>query len=375
MKIQKLTALVLAGCLSASVLLTGCGKGIDQDAVVAKLGDQEISLGLANFMAQYQAVTYDAYYMSYYGEDMWSKDLYGNGSTLTDQVKSNVMEQIETDYLLEQKMDDYKVEITDDEMKAIEKAAKQFMEDNDGSAAKTMGATEENVKEMLRLELIRQKMQKAIEADVNTDVSDEEAAQKTISYIHVSANGYTDDDGQYTEYTDEEKEALPEKMNALANAAKEDFDGAADEYGYDVSTYSYGADEVKGSESTDSTETADGTEAEEDTSGSSGMDDAVIAAAEGLEEGGVSDLIETESNGYYVVRLDSRFDQDATDKKKKEIVSKRKSDYYTQYVDSLKDKAEWTVEDKVWSKVSFDDLYKIKQTQSTETEAVTDTES
>ncbi len=55
MKIQKLTALVLAGCLSASVLFTGCGKGIDQDAVAAKLGDQEISLGLANFMAQYQA--------------------------------------------------------------------------------------------------------------------------------------------------------------------------------------------------------------------------------------------------------------------------------------------------------------------------------
>ena len=164
-------------------------------------------------------------------------------------------------------------------------------------------------------------------------------------------------------------------MNALANAAKEDFDGAAKEYGYDVSTYSYGADEVKGSESTDSTETADGTEAEEDTSSSSGMDDAVIAAAEGLEEGGVSDLIETESNGYYVVRLDSKFDQDATDKKKEEIVSQRKSDYYTQYIDSLKDKAEWTVEDKVWSKVNFDDRYKIKQTQSTETEAVTDTES
>ena len=71
-------------------------------------------------------------------------------------------------------MDDYKVEITDDEMKAIEKAAKQFMEDNDGSAAKTMGATEENVKEMLRLELSQEKMQNAIEADVNTDVSDEE---------------------------------------------------------------------------------------------------------------------------------------------------------------------------------------------------------
>ena len=54
---KKGTSLVLAGVMASSVLVAGCGKSIDQDAVVATLGEKEISLGFANFMAQYQAIT------------------------------------------------------------------------------------------------------------------------------------------------------------------------------------------------------------------------------------------------------------------------------------------------------------------------------
>lgn len=353
MKMKRLTVLALAGTMAASMMLTGCGNHIDQDAVAATLDDKEISLGLANFMAQYQAVTYDSYYLSYYGEDMWSQDLSGSGSTMTEQVKSSVMEQLETDYLLEQHMSDYNVEITDDEMTAIQDAAKQFMQDNDGKAAKTMGATEDYVTEMLRLELIQKKMENAIEAEVDTNVTDDEAAQRTFSYIHVDADGYYDDSNNYVKYTDEEKAALPDKVKEMAAAAKTDFEGAATQYGYEVSTYSYGSDEDS-------------------------MDKDVISAADALKEGEISDLITTDSDGYYVIRLDSEFDQDATDKKKEEIVSQRKSDHYTEITDGYKKDVKWTVNDDNWAKVNFDDLYTIKKDDSTEvtedTEALESTE-
>ena len=60
MRFKKFTALALAVVTAASVAMTGCGSRIDEDAVVATLGDKEISLGLANFMAQYTAVSMTA---------------------------------------------------------------------------------------------------------------------------------------------------------------------------------------------------------------------------------------------------------------------------------------------------------------------------
>lgn len=102
---------------AASVAMTGCGSRIDEDAVVATLGDKEISLGLANFMAQYTAVSYDSYItMGYAKENMWSQDLSGNGKTMQDNVKDGILTQIQTNYLLEDHMKDYGVEITDEEL-------------------------------------------------------------------------------------------------------------------------------------------------------------------------------------------------------------------------------------------------------------------
>lgn len=131
MKIKRLTALLLTGVLAASFTLGGCGsKEVDPETVVATLNGKEIKLGLANFMAQYQAVTYDAYYSSYMGANMWSQDYSGDGKTMEDMVKDQVMESIETDYLLEDHMADYNVEITDEELSAMKDAAAQFMEAN-----------------------------------------------------------------------------------------------------------------------------------------------------------------------------------------------------------------------------------------------------
>lgn len=115
MRFKKFTALALAVVTAASVAMTGCGSRIDEDAVVATLGDKEISLGLANFMAQYTAVSYDSYItMGYAKENMWSQDLSGNGKTMQDNVKDGILTQIQTNYLLEDHMKDYGVEITDE---------------------------------------------------------------------------------------------------------------------------------------------------------------------------------------------------------------------------------------------------------------------
>lgn len=357
MKMKKLVSLTLAVVTAASIALTGCGNRIDEDVVVATLGDKEISLGLANFMAQRTAVTYDDYYVSVAAgkvRDMWKQDMGGTGVTLEDTVKNAIMEQLHVSYLLEQHMEDYGVEITEEELAEIEKAAEAFIADNTQEALDKMGAKKEYVVEMLRLALIQQKMQAAIYATVDTEVTDEEAAQKTISYFRVSDQGYYDDANNYVKYTDEEKAAAADTAKQAADDAKEDFDAAADKY--TVRNYSYGKDEL-----------------DKDGKAAGSMNAAVIEAANKLKEGEVSDAVLVDGDGYYIIRLDKEFDKEATESKKKEIAGKRQSDEYVKVRDEYKKDVEWKVNEDVWADVNFNEIFKTK-TEQAETESIAATE-
>lgn len=342
MKAKKLLSLLLAAAMGASVL-TGCNE-IKADAVGATLNGEEISLGFMNFMAKFQQAVYDGYLGSMYGtSDYWSQDLSGNGSDMETTVKDQVAENVELLYLLEDHMEDYGIELTEDELSAIDEAADKFMSDNSKAAIEQIGATKEYVKEMLRLDTIQTKMNNAIGAEIDTEVSDEEAAQKTFSYVRVSKTSTTDADGNTVEYTDEQKEELKNTVSEYAKKAQEDFDGAAQEAGYTVSTYSYGSDESSFAED-------------------------VIAAADKMQNGDISDVLE-DDNYYYIIRMDSTFDEQATASKKEEIVSQRKTDHYKEVCDGYKEDAKYEVNESEWKKVKFDDLFTIKQetTDSTDT--------
>lgn len=348
MKVKRLTTCLLAGAMALSVALTGCGK-IDADAVGATLDGKEISLGFMNFMARYQQMSYDSYLLSYYGTEMWSqtvteeeKDDDGNvtkpAQTMEENVKEAVAENIELMYLLEAHMADYNVEITDEETAAIEEAAKKFMSDNSKKAIKQLGATEEYVKEMLRLTTIQQKMYDAILEASTVTVTDEEAAQRTYSYIQVSTTSTTDSDGNSVDLTDEEKEQLASDMEEYAAAAKEDFEGAAKEKGYTVSTQSYGSDNT--------------------------LDEKLVAAADALKEGEISDLITTDSN-YYVIRLDKEYDEEATAEKKESLLTTKKQEEYDSICEGYMEDAKFELNEEEWAKVKFNRLFSIASDEET----------
>ncbi len=224
----------------------------------------------------------------------------------------------------------------------MDEAAKKFMEDNSKKAIQQMGASEEYVKEMLRLNTIQSKMRKEMDAEVDTKVSDEEAAQKTISYVSVNCKSTTDEEGETKEYTDEEKKNIEEQVKAFQKSAKDDFKKAAEDAGYEVSEYSYG---------------------EKDESYT--LDDAVIEAANKLKEGQISKVITTDEN-FYVVRMDSTFDKEKTESKKESIVQERKNDHYKEVCDKYKEDIKFELNEKEWAKVKFDDLFTIKQETSEE---------
>ena len=127
-------------------------------------------------------------------------------------------------------------------------------------------------------------------------------------------------------------------------AADTTLDTAADEYGYTVSTGTFSSDNTT-------------------------LDEEVLNALEGLKsEGELSDVVETD-NYYYVLRLDEITDADATEEHRQEIISQRQSDLYNEVLQGWKDEAEWVLKDKVWDKVTFDNLFTttVESTETTET--------
>ena len=128
MNSRKITALLLSSAMALSVL-TGCG-GVNKDKTVATLNGEPVKLGVANFAARFGQAGADDFYTAYFGKNVWTSDLYGNGTTGQDNFKDSVMDSLEDMYVLQLHMDEYNVSITDDEKAAITAAAAQFMEDN-----------------------------------------------------------------------------------------------------------------------------------------------------------------------------------------------------------------------------------------------------
>lgn len=184
-RLKKAVVFGLSACLMLGSL-SGCSKKeaeFDPEAAAVTVNGDEISAGLVKFATHYtQALTEDLY-KNYMGvSDPMSQDLYGNGSTMGDMIKSQTVTTLENMVLAEQKMEEYGVELTDDEKSTISETAKKFLDDNGEEVLDKMGATQETVERYLTLRLIQNKMEPEMSADVDTEVSDDEAAQRKVQY-------------------------------------------------------------------------------------------------------------------------------------------------------------------------------------------------
>ncbi len=339
---KKLLAVGIAG---ATLLTTGCSS-IDSNATLVNINDGEdtITLGYGNFVARLMQAEYDSVYRSYYGDTYWSTEM-DSGNTLEDSVKEQILEMIEEQYVLRQHAEDYGVSIDDDAAADIAAAVEEFMSENSEEGIEQLGATEEYVQRMLEDHYLAYQVQLAIDDACELTVTDEDAAQKTFSYVLYSTDAtYDSDSGEYVDLTDEEKEALLQQASILATSG--DMDTTAEEQEMTVNTFSYGTSDVTDEEYED-------------------FDQTVLAAAEELEEGQISNVIETDS-GYYVVRMDSLYDEEATASKKEELEQEQLDDNYYAIIEEWEGELTWEVDESAWAKVTFEDLFETEDEEETE---------
>lgn len=336
---KKIMIAGLCACM-ATAALGGCGP--KADTVIATLDGAEVPYGVASFMVRYSQAQMQSMYGSYLGADYWSS--YGESS------RDSVMENLEQMLILEQHMGEYNVTITDEEKSQIAEAAKAFMDANGEDVIKAMDVDQETVERALTLYTVQAKMNAAIIKDVDTEVSDEEAAQKTIQYAMFSTAGTTDEDGNTTEMSEDEKAQQKDQAQQVLDLVKggQDLTSALQSVNEEMTpaSASYGAE-------------------------NGSIPDEVKEAADQLSDGEVAEnLVETE-DGYYVVVMESTFDEEATENQKQTIISERQTEKFNEVYDGWKEKADFKQKDKVVDKITFQDTYQIK---AEETEASTETE-
>ncbi|MDO4522532.1 MAG: peptidylprolyl isomerase [Eubacteriales bacterium] len=349
-----LTAAVCAALMMGT--MTGCS-GVSKTATVATMDGEKITLNVANFMLRFNQAGTESYLGALFGTDnLWEQDLTGSGTAYGDTFKDQMMDSLKTMLILEKHMSEYQVEITEEEQAEIKAAAEQFIADNSKEVLDAMMADQETVERVLTLYTIQDKMREAIEADVDTEVSDEEAAQKTVEYAFLTTGSYTNDEGETVERTDEEKEEIKQQAQSIIDAVK---DGETLE------------DALKAVDETKTTSTTSYGTAEDD---DSYVVEEMKTAAETLtEDGQIYDEPVQTDNGFYVVQMKSMFDEEATEERKEEIVEERKDALYDEKLEGWEPE-EFTVNTKVWDKVTYFDKYTVYQEPETETEAASETE-
>ncbi|MCD7716501.1 MAG: hypothetical protein LUI39_08625 [Lachnospiraceae bacterium] len=201
--------------LSASLVMTslaGCSKSeessFDVDATVLTVNEETVSAGLVSFAVHYSQAQTQEMYEYYFGDNPYTY-AYSDDYTIGDMVIEGCVETFHELILARQHMDEYDVSLTEDEETAISEAAAAFIEANDEETLEKMSATQEIVEEYLELITIQTKMEVEMCADVDTEVSDEEAAQRRIEYVYVAMET-EDETEEETETEDAESESAAE---------------------------------------------------------------------------------------------------------------------------------------------------------------------
>ena len=309
--------------------MVGCGsKPLDGSQVVATVGEKEVTLGEANFLLRYQQVQTEYYYESLLGTGIYEMDLYGTGSTYGDEFKADVMGQIQEYYVVEQKAADYGVALTDEEKAKITEVATAFLEANDADVKEQMTADQATVERVLTLMTLRSKVAATVKAEADVTITDEEAIQRGFSYISISKGS------EDTALTEEEVAAYKEKLTAVAASVKEgnSMEGAAVEQGMTAYNGNYG----------------EGT--------SQYYAEELLAALDGVKEGEVTEIIETETDLHIGV-ITAEIDEEATANMKETLLASAQTEYYNGLLETWMAEYEVTVNDSVWEQVVFDRSY------------------
>lgn len=357
---KKIILGVLAGtlCISGFAGCSGSEK-VDGTKTVATVNDEKIPMGVLSFMTRYQQAQTGAFYASFLGSQdgsFWDQIAdEETGETYGEQTRQTTLEGLELMYLLRQKSGEYKVSVSEDEQKKIEEAAREFMDNNSQDTIETLGVTQDDIEEYLELATIQKHMYEPVTADADTEVSDDEAAQSSITYIKVSSDSQQSDTADDKDAQDgdiQTKEKAQKILDQVLASENADMDAIAKDVDENLSA-STGSFNKNGEDANTS------------------IPESVRDSVSNLKDGEVVSSLIEDSGSYYIVRLDKAFDEEATEYEKEQLVNEKLQAHYDEVTKKWMEEADITVDEKVLKtlEITAKENFTIKEQTTTPTPA------
>lgn len=316
-RIYMIFALLL--CLTA----TGCGKDKDkkQDSVKSVKKEAVLMAVGKDTVSSQEAMAYlyllKRQYETSLGKDIWSLKM-GGEKDFEDYAKEAVISHLTQLKIICQEAEKEGVSLDEEERYEAGKAARALLETASEEDVKQFELSEEVLTEVYADNTLAARFFDVTTAEVDTNISDEEAKQITIQYISVNTEGLTG----------KQKKDAKKEAKALYKKAKE--------------TTSF----LNLAASNSDSDTVELTFGRED------MPEEFGQAAMELKTGEISPLIEGEK-GYYILYCITDFDEKATTAKKEAVIDAKRDTLFREKYKEWSGEHKVVVSTALWNEISF----------------------
>ncbi len=299
-------------------------KTVWQEGSMLRIGDTQVDYreGLIYLNAVQKE------YEQYYGNDIWKYSVDSNGNTMGELIKAQVLDQITYIKVVCKKADELAIVLSEEELLQVEEQTKAYMEKIKGSDLLLHGINADIARRIYADNLLARKTFEVTTLNVNTDISNEEAAQSRFQTIAVRTYKI-DASGNRVSYTEAELTELLSRVEALRTQAL-----TTDNF------YKLASDNTEDATMLDFT-AGEGDFPEE-------YKDKVL----GLKAGQLSEVIET-TDYLYIFYCVTEFDEDATQAKKEEIILERQEEEFKRCYQEWKEQIAIEVNEEVWNAIGF----------------------
>ena len=298
---------LLAGVLAVSVFFAGCSIGGKEIVVTSGVGSKDVFKIGGDSCNQTEAKVYLANYQNIYGKsygiDLWEQGF--QKKKLKQYVKEVALSEMTKIICMDLLAEDQGIALTTEEKALIKDAAAKYYESLNDAELTYTGASESDIESMYEDYALANKVYQSLTQSVDEEVSDDEARIMEAMQIYVK--------------TQDKAEEVSAKL-----AAGEDFAAVASNYNQKPVI--------------------------EITFGRGDLPEEVEKAAFELDDGAVSDCIQT-NDGFYFIKCINKFNEELTDANKSNIVDAREKAAFDDVYDKLVSMLASNLNESVWENI------------------------
>lgn len=327
-------------CLLVCILVTGgvgCKKGTENTGKPVETPDRTeymdkavvtvdgVEIGYREMMLYLQAAKQE--YEGAYGDGIWQYMLDAEGTTLGERVKNRTLEQVIYVKIVCAQAEKLGIELDSEEKNRVVERTEEYMGKAEYGTLAMYGIARKDVESVYADTALAQKVYDNVTLNVDTDISNAEAAQKHLQSL-VLKNYHEDELGNRTPLTVQELIGTLDRFDTLYEEAKET---------KDFYSLAYANTEDK---------------TFLDVMVGEGDLPAELREAYSLETG-ESVQIRTDS-GYYLFYCVSGYDEDATIAKKEEMIALRQEEEFKKLYEDWRRETKIETDEELWKTIGFD---------------------